>query len=187
MRLSGFTLAELLIALLILGEIATFTIPKILTSQQNNRYNATGKEVAATIAAAYQQALLAGTVTTNTTPGDLTPYMNYVSVDTTSSVDWQYTGSTTDCTTVRCLKLHNGGILHYTSIHFYGTNTTNAIYFYFDPDGTTDGTTTNAGKAVLFFLYYNGRITSWSNAAANTSANGATYGPLQVDPPWFKW
>jgi hypothetical protein len=31
--LSGFSLAEILIALLILAEIATFTIPKILTAK----------------------------------------------------------------------------------------------------------------------------------------------------------
>lgn len=42
--LEGFTLAELLIALLILGEIATFTIPKILSSSQNAQKNAVFKE-----------------------------------------------------------------------------------------------------------------------------------------------
>lgn len=41
---SGFTLAELLIALTILGVIATFTIPKILTAQQASTYNAIAKE-----------------------------------------------------------------------------------------------------------------------------------------------
>lgn len=33
----GFTLAELLIALGILGVIATFTIPKILSAQQDSK------------------------------------------------------------------------------------------------------------------------------------------------------
>lgn len=40
----GFTLTELLIALVILGEIATFTIPKILNSQQNAKKAAIFKE-----------------------------------------------------------------------------------------------------------------------------------------------
>lgn len=40
----GFTLAELLIALAILGVIATFTIPKILQAQQNQKKQAILKE-----------------------------------------------------------------------------------------------------------------------------------------------
>ena len=40
----GFTLAELLIALLILGMIATFTIPKILNSQQDSKKKSIFKE-----------------------------------------------------------------------------------------------------------------------------------------------
>lgn len=44
----GFTLAELLIALAILGVIAAFSIPKVLSAQQNQTYNAIAKEAAAT-------------------------------------------------------------------------------------------------------------------------------------------
>lgn len=40
----GFTLAELLISLAILGVIATFTIPKILANQQNSQKKAVFKE-----------------------------------------------------------------------------------------------------------------------------------------------
>jgi type II secretory pathway pseudopilin PulG len=47
----GFTLAEVLISLLILAEIATFTIPKILISQQNVQKMAVFKEDIATIQA----------------------------------------------------------------------------------------------------------------------------------------
>jgi prepilin-type N-terminal cleavage/methylation domain-containing protein len=48
----GFTIAELLIALLILGEIATFTIPKIISSQQNAQKMAVFKETLAAISTA---------------------------------------------------------------------------------------------------------------------------------------
>jgi len=45
----GFTLVELLTALLILSVIATFTIPKILSSQQNAKRKAILKETYATL------------------------------------------------------------------------------------------------------------------------------------------
>jgi prepilin-type N-terminal cleavage/methylation domain-containing protein len=54
--LIGFTLAELLIALTILGEIAAFTIPKIISSQQNGQKRAVTKEMIAMFSAAYQLA-----------------------------------------------------------------------------------------------------------------------------------
>ena len=54
----AFTLSELLIALVILGVIATFAIPKILQSQQAAQQKAVFKEaVAALSQAAYQESL----------------------------------------------------------------------------------------------------------------------------------
>jgi Tfp pilus assembly protein FimT len=49
----GFTLAELFIALGILGMIATFTIPKVLQTQQGNQYRSAAKETAAMVSEAY--------------------------------------------------------------------------------------------------------------------------------------
>lgn len=56
----GFTLAELLIALMILGEIATFTIPKILSAQTNGRKNAIFKETISTLSALTHQGVTQG-------------------------------------------------------------------------------------------------------------------------------
>lgn len=63
---SAFTLAELLIALAILGVIATFTIPKILNSQANGQKTAVFKETIA----AYNQALYEGVITGEFTTGN---------------------------------------------------------------------------------------------------------------------
>ena len=188
-RKPGFTLAELLIALAILGVIATFTIPKVITSQQNSKYNAAAKEVAGMIGAAYTVYSQSNTPTANTSAGDLTQYMNFVASDSSSSIDGFYNSGTRACSSYPCVRLHNGGMLSWATAGFTGTNTTNAIYFYFDPDGVvTDGTTNGPGKSVTFWLYYNNRVTSYSNIVAGTVYGGGTANPnATYDPPWFSW
>lgn len=51
---NGFTLAELLVALLILGVIATFTIPKVLNAGKSGARYSKAQEVAATLGAILQ-------------------------------------------------------------------------------------------------------------------------------------
>lgn len=189
-RFKGFTLAELLISLLILGEIATFTIPKVITGQQRSASNANAKEAVAMIAASFQLYSLNNQVTINTGPGDLTPYMNYLSIQSTGLVDAEVGAGSYDCanSSFTCLKLHNGGVLHYanSAIIFNSLSSTAAIYFFFDPDGTYSGSTSDSpGKAILFFIYPNGRITSWDSCASNTRGG---YNPGGGhDPSWFSW
>src|SRR5262249_2638154 len=109
-----------------------------------------------------------------------------------SSIDLFYGTTTRACNSgYNCIKLHNGGKLLYSvGSKFGGTGTTNAMYFYFDPDGqVTDGTTNGPGKSVVFWLYYNGRLTSYSNLTSGTYNDGQ--GPIDpdpsYDPPWFSW
>ena len=83
----AFTLAELLISLAILGVIATFAIPKVLSSQQDGKYNAIGKEIAGALSQAYQQRKLEGLLTVNDDSRDLVGnYFNYVKRVTDGSV-----------------------------------------------------------------------------------------------------
>jgi len=90
-----------------------------------------------------------------------------------------------------CLRLHNGGTLHYYHGSFGGTATTNAVTYEFDPDGreTIAGSTNSPGKAVQFWLYYDGRIRTWATLRTGTATQGA--GPFTVDaakdPPWFSF
>lgn len=58
--LSGFTLAELLIALAILGVISAFAIPKILSAQQNEKKEAVTRETLGTIMAILHQGRITG-------------------------------------------------------------------------------------------------------------------------------
>lgn len=65
-KAEGFSLAELLLVLLILGNIATFTIPKVLSSQNDARRTAVFRETIA----AYNQALYLGVLTGEFTAGN---------------------------------------------------------------------------------------------------------------------
>lgn len=193
----GFTLAELLIALAILGLIAVFTIPKVLVAQQDEAKKAKAKEVASAISGALQAFKLENTLTNTTGPGHLTPYLNYVAVDTSSTVDALNTTATSySCATARCLKMHQGGVLLYWNDSFCGTTTTNAISFLYDPDGTYSGSTTGTGKAIGFLLYADGRLQTYAyygplaygpSSGTCTVDQATTVINPNLDPSWFSW
>jgi prepilin-type N-terminal cleavage/methylation domain-containing protein len=77
---SGFTLAELLIALGILGVIATFTIPKILTSQASSRKTAVFRETFAAFSEAYYTGWMQGQVNESNVATYLRSHINAVKV-----------------------------------------------------------------------------------------------------------
>jgi prepilin-type N-terminal cleavage/methylation domain-containing protein len=195
-RRNGLTLVEMLIAMAIIGVIATFTVPKLLLVQSDTRHNAIAKEAASMVAQAYAAYRGKATPTSSTRFADLTPYMNYVKWDNSAAtiVDNVYGSSTvnTDCGGASnrwCLHLHNGAILTYFQISFGGTANTNAIYFQVDPDGVAQSTANGPGKAVQFFLYYNGRITSKAYIGADDASSSGNLGGPRPDrePPWFSW
>src|SRR5262249_45092855 len=104
---AGFTLAELLIALAILGVIATFTIPKVIQSQTNSRYNAEAKEAAGFVSDAYRSYQLSNGVSGSFGIFNLTPYLNYVRIDSTTTIDDIQGNTTLTCGALflNCLQL----------------------------------------------------------------------------------
>lgn len=185
-KFSGFTLAELLIALAILGVIATFTIPKILSAQQNGTYKAIAKENLSMVAGAFEQYKLSGNLSGGTGINDLTPYMNYVRIDTSGvSVDDDQISGTEVCdASAPCLRMHNGSTIHWISADtFGGTNTTNALWFHIDADGVV-----SSNKSVAIFLYYNGRLVDEGQIVAGTASSAQSYTADSTKvPPWFSW
>lgn len=191
MRYPGFTLAELLIAMAILGVIATFAIPKVLNAQQSSKWNASGKEAAATISGAFTAYKLNGSLNAGTLATDLTPYINYASVQT-ALIDHVTGYGSFDCTLAgyACLKMHNGGTLQASNDYFGSANATNSIQFLFDPDGAYSGGTTGPGKSVMFVLYYNGRLTTADLVEGDTLyTKGVALDISTFDTPadWFSW
>lgn len=191
---NGFTLAELLISLAILGIIAAFTIPKILMVQAQQQHIAQTKEVAAMFSGAFQQAKLAGIVNANTKPRDLTPYMNYLAIvtdGTTIDASPGGTSHTCDATSI-CLKLVNGGMLWFQNWQFGGTSSLYTIEVSYDPDATNNTTDTADGplKAVQFTQYYDGYLTTRGRTKPS-SCNVWDCTGLEpnsaLDPSWFQW
>ncbi len=185
---SGFTLAELLICLAILGEIATFTLPKVLQSQQDERKRSMSKEVAGILS----DALLQYRIRVGITPGtsldyDLFQYINYVKWDTASQIDYYplFSGPLSCSVAAPCIKLHNGGILKSGGASWYDTNTTSAIGFTFDPDGAY----TASNDSVNFNVYIDGAVRSRQYLKSNTTYPGPTVRGPQAggDPSWFTW
>ena len=192
-RCYAFTLAELLIALLILGVIATFTIPKVLQSQQSSQSKAVAKEVAGMISGAYQAYSLDNQPVAGTRPSHLTPYFNYVKFDTaTLLVDGHPLANGFSCSaTEPCIILHNGAVVQLQNQTFGSTAATSVIQFRMDPDGKYGGVNPApdvAGSSVQFELYYNGFLTTRGQVKPNSyTSSGLLNSNTGYDPFWFDW
>jgi prepilin-type N-terminal cleavage/methylation domain-containing protein len=120
----GFTLAELLIALAILGEIATFTIPKILSAQQSGQRKTIFRETFATISALNYQGVITGNVTSGTTFwAYMKSNLNAIKYCENAQTEGCWSGSSDEpfnTPTAAGAVLHNGALL--TDIEFGSTN-----------------------------------------------------------------
>jgi prepilin-type N-terminal cleavage/methylation domain-containing protein len=167
----GFTLAELLIALAILG-----VIPKVLSSQQDTRNRAIVKEAAAAFSEAFQAYRLQNPVTGSMHSKQLKSYFNYVRVDTVNMIDDTPGWDNGDCSGsyYECLVLHNGSVIGLTP----DTMSFGGIWILVDADGKyAGGTADNPSKGIWIGILENGRLVTWGQHS-NTPSE---------DPAWFKW
>ncbi len=102
---TAFTIAELLISLAILGVIAVFTIPKLLSLNEDRKKSAIIKEVASMVSGAYQSYRLKATPSASTSGLHLLPFMNYVQASAPAS----YPGPLTQFG--EFITLHNGALV----------------------------------------------------------------------------
>ena len=173
-KAKAFTLAELLIALAILGVIATFTIPKIISAQTDSRNKAVAREIIAMVSNAVYLAKTNGVLSATSTVEDLIPYMNYVAVDTTSTIDGipPGSGSAYFCTPpYKCLRLHNGAVLRYMPGASF-VSTGGGLSAVIDPDGQM----TSKQDSLSILAFSDGRLITYGQVM------GSSY-----DPAWFTW
>lgn len=180
---TGFSLTELLLVLLILAQIAVFSIPKVLNSQANAKNNAIAKEAMGTIAQSLQLYRSKNTLTAMSHAYDLVPYTNYVKQDSTSLFQ-PYWGGTDDCSQsyLKCYRLHNGGLLVFWNERFDGITNKHMVWFDIDPDAT--------GPAISleFVIYTTGLIrTVETLQPASISQSGTANPTVDADPDWFSW
>jgi prepilin-type N-terminal cleavage/methylation domain-containing protein len=205
---SGFSIAEILICLVLVGVLSAMTVPMLLKGTQTDqasKYNSMAKNVAFMITTAYERYKIAnGSVPSTLKADDLMAYMNYVSkLPTTQQLDVHATaatysscaGGTAGNQPGNCYKLHNGAALWAdTASYFGGTTTSNAIYFRFDPNATYDGAVSDApGMGMQLALYYDGYIKTRATLRPSTAYYNITSGALKYessagteDPSWFQ-
>ena len=170
---AAFTIAELLITLAILGVIAVFIIPKILNANENKKRAAIAKDVAATIAGAYQNYRLRNTPLATTTLADLLPFINYVSADSSSGISTE-------------VMMHNGALLDFTTASYFGGVSKNdSLYFKVKLDDVPE-------NDVCFVLTYPGRLSTLPVMTAELGTPPPTVGSSiscpAVDPTYLgKW
>jgi len=193
---SGFSLAEILICLALVGFLSALAVPLMLNgmkTDKSSQYNASARNVAFMMTNAYERFKSASPGTTQISVSDLTPYFQYVSTQASGYIDnLEGTSSGIDCSSWNnlCIKLHNGGVIHHWGDSFCSSTNT-AIPFDFDPDGVDSGQLTGPSKSIRIWLYSDGRVRSGANMIASTQWSscrpcGCMYTrSSDPDPTWF--
>ncbi|MCX5921513.1 MAG: prepilin-type N-terminal cleavage/methylation domain-containing protein [Candidatus Melainabacteria bacterium] len=179
MRLSfntGFTLTELLVGLGILGLIAAFAVPKVLTASGAALANAKVHKAAQAVVNGYEKWTQENGKNDTITLDQIMTMVQHNGRLTTGIMD-DHPNSTDvfNCATnTTCYKMPDGAIIFFYTADgtFVGTSNNDAIHFLVDPDGRNTGvsslSTSETGASVGFALYYNGRIRSRNNYRTNT-------------------
>jgi prepilin-type N-terminal cleavage/methylation domain-containing protein len=159
----GFTLSELLVSLAVLGLIAAFAVPKVLTSVGNSTLLANAKEAISTISGAYEalksdyNGMIPTTLGNNLTTG-LPGKMSYVQIGTYT----QGASGTVDVFTpaaaaagVNSIRFANNAIMTFNTADVFtagALGTIGRLVYNVDPDGT------GPNKGFTAILGYDGRV-----------------------------
>ncbi len=192
----GYTLAEMLITIGILGVMAAIAIP-LLFSDTTKRDNSIVKQAIAEVTSGMTQLKLDENLNTTSTFADLLPYIKYTRLANGGYIDANPSHSpgdpincpstycscsyAADPSGTNCMVLSSGAVVMFDrNAKFNGSGANNAIPFLVDMDGKRLSTPNSA----MLWLYYDGTVNSRGkgtavNSAGTFNANGA------MDPPWL--
>lgn len=198
--ISGFSLVELLITLLIMGVIAAATVPSLFSTSQTGKdttkYTTIARNTAFMMLSAYENYKTANAGSAwSTKIFSLTPYMTYLQVDTSTATridgplsgTWSTGSQTCGAQFIGnnyCYHLQNGGTIWFNDAYYFGsTNSTNAIWFDFDPDSS------GPAEALQFWLTFDGHIYTVKNLPTTVTTgyifSTSTQTPTTQDASWF--
>ena len=186
-RYKAFTLAELLVAMGVLGVIATFSIPKILNAQQSAVSTAVAKEAMASVSQAYMTYQLNSSISSNTLADDIRGLFNSTS-SFTGQIDDTYDGGAWECGTWgNCIQLHNGAVLAFTQYKFGLMDKNRFVSILVDTDGKRNNVT-----SLGMDLHYNGRVipgfmrTFGTDITVEGWSNTPILWGADVKPAWYR-
>ncbi len=186
-KAKGLTLAEVIIALVLLAVLATILLPPQLINTGEAKLLNQAKEVASELSLAYISLANLADTTDATTTADVIARANYVRIVNNGSQSIQVRFRVADgqpdqgcdstsgvlcistCTATKpCLVMQNGGLLQYDADANFNAITfpapppppynRYALRFLFDPDGSTPIQT-----ASVFYLFFGGRVSTEQN------------------------
>jgi prepilin-type N-terminal cleavage/methylation domain-containing protein len=169
----GFTLAELLIALAILGVIATFTIPKVLSNQSDTRKAAVMKETIGAISELVHRGWSAKLLNTTYSGSYIMQYINATRICNTNSATqgcWSMADPTPDQSTEPGFMLSNGSVVAgiSDSVNLYNT-------FIVDWNGAAGPNTEGSDQIVLRMCYGNAISDCLNQVRPGTISAAADY------------
>lgn len=170
----GFSIAEVLIAISMVGVLAAMLVPGITNNTNQEKLLGITQEAIYEVSRGYAQwQKVNGPPTASTTLTGIIGNMNVVRVINDGSFNIQVPNTTapavqavfnSSCNaTTPCALLHNGAFIQYDADQSFsgfprptdapGFNI-NALHFFVDPDGP------GSQKATGFYMFYSGRITT---------------------------
>jgi prepilin-type N-terminal cleavage/methylation domain-containing protein len=196
----AFTLAELIIALIIVGIIATLTVAGVNKSPSNKKALAATQAAAMEVQSAYTRYLLDYELMPEATFATFLPYLASRTQPYTGTLNSDANGGSLTCGSgdFACAKLSNGAVIAYkTNLQFAQASASSTvdrcIPVIIDPDGKF--VDSYKSFAVYLVMEYGGRLeTTYEMPVATCNSYNITTAadvPINGDsiplPDWWSW